>query len=56
MSKEIRFHSYALYKMERRNLTRSVVEETAKEPLSVVEGKFGRKEGVSNEDKICEGH
>ena len=43
MNKEIKFHPYALYKMGRRRLTRSMVGETVKEPLAVVEGKFGRK-------------
>jgi len=43
MTKKIVFHSYALYKMEKRGIAKSDVEQTLREPYSIVEGKFGRE-------------
>jgi len=43
MAKKIVFHPYALYKMEKRGITKADVEETITEPYSIAEARFGRK-------------
>ena len=43
MTKKVDFHPYELYKMEKRAIAKADVEETIKEPYSVVEAKFGRR-------------
>ena len=41
--KGILFHPYALYKMDKRGINKAQVIETVNDPLSVIQGKFGRK-------------
>ena len=43
MGKEVVFHPYALYKMGGREISKAKVEETIKQPHSIMKGKFGRK-------------
>ena len=41
--KEIVFHPYALYKMDKRNISKEEVIKTLKEPHPIMNGKYGRK-------------
>jgi len=41
--KEIIFHPYALYKMNKRNISKQEVIKMLKEPHSIMDGKYGRR-------------
>ena len=41
--KEIVFHPYALYKMDKRNISKEEVIKTLKESHTIMNGKYGRK-------------
>ena len=41
--KEILFHPYALYKMDKRNISKQEVIKTLREPHSIMNGKYGRE-------------
>ncbi len=43
MNKEIIFHPYAVYKMEKRGITEVEVMQAINEPNSIVAGKSGRR-------------
>jgi phage baseplate assembly protein W len=43
MAKKIVFHPYALYKIGKRGIAKADIEETMRDPSSVLEAKFGRR-------------